>query len=135
MPMFSVRETTLHHRGRLRNYSLPESQTERTFGLGSVEDSKGFTDRAPQGHWATTLLQSQRAVPSPMGEGAHPGPENPPVAADSCHWLVPWSPPWLRGDKQNLTCVHGRQGYGCWQIGPGRKDVAAIFQSQESDGI
>lgn len=71
MPMFSVRETTLHHRGRLRNYSLPESQTERTFGLGSGEDSKGFTDRAepPRVTGPPPSCRAKGLYPAPWGRG------------------------------------------------------------------
>lgn len=63
MPIFSLREKALHHRGRLQNHTFPDSRTERRFCLGCGEDNEGFTGTGSPGVTTTLLL------PSPVGEG------------------------------------------------------------------
>lgn len=116
--------------GRLRNYTLPDSQMERTFCLGNGEDNKASLGRSPPG----SLPPSRRAKGVPPGARGPVRARRPPLCCDSCHWLLAGHLPGLRGDEQKHTLqpqgsLHGKApalscggkwmagGRGCWRMG------------------
>lgn len=62
MPISSLGGKMLHHRGRLQNYTFPDSRAERTFCLGSGEDNEAFAGTQPPGRGPGNLPSAATAA-------------------------------------------------------------------------